>query len=70
MTADREEPKPKRINIALDPDLHTELKVRSVREGEDLKDLVPRLLREALGLPPAGDTPEQGRKQGLCLGTL
>jgi hypothetical protein len=39
-----------RINVPLPKEVHTELKVRAVREGKELRHLVEELLKKGLGL--------------------
>jgi plasmid stability protein len=39
-----------RINVPLPKQVHTELKVRAVREGKELRQLVEELLKAGLGI--------------------
>lgn len=47
-----------RINIVLPVDLHRDLRLKCIRDGIDLKDLVPMLLRKALA-QDAADPPAE-----------
>lgn len=52
MTTEKPTKKPEdavRVNVPLPAALHRRLKIRSAEEGIDLKDLIPRLLQQAMG---------------------
>lgn len=56
--------KPVRINVELSGTLHHKLRMLSVDEGTNLQIVVERLLREAMGMPPLPDQPEEGKLGG------
>ena len=57
-----------RINVPVDKELHRQLRIQAARESLDLKDLVPRLLEEALKRlqTEQGDKGGSGGSLGAC----
>ncbi len=54
-----------RTTLALDPTLLRQLKLRAVREGSSLQQVVNDLLRQALSAPPAPFRLELGGWDGI-----